>query len=111
MNLEASQAEMRGNSICNPDEAKFVAKLAKYVSCELEKNRKSSTGGPSSVGILTFYNTQRWKIKEALRELRVAYNDDRHGSKYDENAISVRSVDGFQVKLYSILGEKYFFWP
>ena len=104
MNLEDSQQECHGSLIGNSAEAKFVAGLAKHVKRELERHGE----GHKSLGILTFYNRQRRLILEELKKMRVAVIDERQQQHPDENAISVRSVDGFQVRftyliLYSFL--------
>lgn len=98
MNLEDSQAECLGGSICNLTEAKFVASLARAV--------RNEVSGKYSVGILTFYNKQRAKIRESLRELRVPVFDERHQNQNAKDAVSIRSVDSFQVTFMTSILEQ-----
>lgn len=94
MNLEDSQVESQNGSFWNIQEARAVAKLAKAVKKELEEN--------VSIGILTFYNSQRAKIRQCLKDLKIQTFDERQQSAGmdNKNAVSIRSVDGFQVKKF-----------
>ena len=100
LSLEKSQQECQGSLIWNPIEAKFVASLAKFVARDLVKRGHNQT----SIGILTFYNKQKNMIRNALQDLNVPLTEDfkqQQGTKSgeaDSIPVSVRSVDGFQVR-------------
>ncbi len=106
LNLKSSRQRMDGGNISNPMEAKFVAKLARAVRDNLDEGLGWSMRRSFSIGIITFYNRQRNVITNELRRLglRVAHDKPDHNSDASEdgevaeadNAIIVKTVDGFQ---------------
>ena len=97
------------NSQWNDAEAKFVARLAQAVCAELSSEAmKSYTDRPRTCGIITFYQKQRSTICLELQKLGIKVVDDpsnrwsknnhhKDGYHAPSQAVSVKTVDGFQV--------------
>ena len=97
------------NSQWNDAEAKFVARLAQAVCAELSSEAmKSYTDRPRTCGIITFYQKQRSTICLELQKLGIKVVDDpsnrwsknnghKDGYHTPSQAVSVKTVDGFQV--------------
>ena len=108
------------NSQWNDAEAKFVARLAQAVCAELSSEAmKSYTDRPRTCGIITFYQKQRSTICLELQKLGIKVVDDpsNRWSKNNSNhkdgyhtpsqAVSVKTVDGFQVSQKSRKNETF----
>ena len=107
------------NSQWNDAEAKFVSRLAQAVCAELSSEAmKSYTDRPRTCGIITFYQKQRSTICLELQKLGIKVVDDP-SNRWSKNnhhkdrthtpsqAVSVKTVDGFQVSQKCRKNEKF----
>ena len=88
LNLEDTCEDVQGSSIWNYQEAKFVADLTEFI-----KEYLAGKKDQKSIGIITFYNSQKTEIIKALRKRNVPVGDEL-GKEHEY--VTVRSVDGFQ---------------
>ena len=88
LHLEDSVEDVQGSSIWNHAEAKFVADLTEFIKdhCANKRDKKS-------IGIITFYNSQKAEIIKALRKRQVPVGDELGK---EQEFVTCRSVDGFQ---------------